>query len=157
MLPFAYKAFEFLQNCNNMTSLKLRCYTRFSIRLLIAVGFSKVIMFVGSNQSNYFENTTTCSKTRVTTQLYECLKTYYNWSQFFTTFWDYKYIRLNTPSYASYSSTLKASSVWSSGSCACSTLPSGRPPTLKHQNWPDRTSFWLRITEKPCPPSPTWN
>ena len=46
------------------------------------------------------------------------------------------------------SSMLRASSVWWSGSCAFSTLPSGQLPVPNRPSWQDLTNFWSRITEK---------
>jgi len=55
-------------------SLKLRCDERFTHALTACGSVFKLITLAGSNQGNYFENATACSKrmskTTVATQLY---------------------------------------------------------------------------------------
>jgi hypothetical protein len=59
-----------------MLFLKLHCHTRFRRAFTVCGCLFKEIMFVGSNQSNYFENATVCRKRmlkmHVATQLYDC-------------------------------------------------------------------------------------
>ncbi len=51
-----------VQGEDKLTELKLHCDTRFQPAFTARGCVFKVITLVGSNQSNYFENTTACSK-----------------------------------------------------------------------------------------------
>ena len=62
---------------------KLRCDGRFTHAFTACVCVFKEITLVGSNQGNYFENATACSKcmlkTTVATQLKLCITCWWNW------------------------------------------------------------------------------
>jgi len=60
------------------TLIKLRCDERFTHAFTACERVFKEITLVGSNQGNYFENATTCSKRTLKTTVATQLKSYLN-------------------------------------------------------------------------------
>jgi len=62
MLSHPSSKISILSSTKWISILKLRCNSRFQRAFTVCNCIFKVITLVGSNQGNYFENTTACSK-----------------------------------------------------------------------------------------------
>jgi len=62
LAQLALKTHAFFQIVGFSSRIKLRCHERFAHAFTACGCVFKVITLIGSNQGNYFENATTCSK-----------------------------------------------------------------------------------------------